>query len=128
MDYVLKRQDAFTRFLDDSRICLINNATERALCGIALGRKSWLFAESDRGGRRAEVLYSLIITAKMIGVDPQARLADDLARIVRIKNTKKLHKILMSEPYLEEIRGRPELAVLGEDKPFAFDADGRLLD
>jgi transposase len=81
MDYMLKRWPAFTRFLDDGRICLSNNAAERALRGIALGRKSWLFAGSDRGGRRAAAMYSLIITAKMNDVDPQAWLADVLARI-----------------------------------------------
>ena len=81
MDYMLKRWDAFARFLDDGRICLSNNAAERALRGIALGRKSWLFAGSDRGGERAAVMYSLIVTAKMNDVDPQAWLADVLARI-----------------------------------------------
>ena len=81
MDYVLKRWPAFTRFLDDGRICLSNNAAERALRGIALGRKSWLFAGSDRGGQRAAALYSLIVTAKLNDVDPQAWLADVLARI-----------------------------------------------
>jgi transposase len=81
MDYVLKRWTSFTRFLDDGRICLSNNAAERALRGIALGRKSWLFAGSDRGGQRAAMMYSLIVTAKMNDVDPQAWLADVLARI-----------------------------------------------
>ena len=81
MDYMLKRWTAFTRFLDDGRICLSNNAAERALRGIALGRKSWLFAGSDRGGQRAAAMYSLIVTAKMNDVDPQAWLADVLARI-----------------------------------------------
>src|ERR1700735_365226 len=81
MDYMLKRWAAFTRFLDDGRICLSNNAAERALRGIALGRKSWLFAGSDRGGERAATMYSLIVTAKMNDVDPQAWLADVLARI-----------------------------------------------
>ena len=81
IDYMLKRIPAFTRFLDDGRICLTNNAAERALRGIALGRKSWLFAGSDRGGQRAAVMYSLIVTAKMNDVDPQAWLADTLARI-----------------------------------------------
>lgn len=81
MDYMLKRWDAFTRFLDDVRICLSNNAAERALRGIALGRKSWLFCGSDRGGDRAAMMYSLIVTAKMNDVDPQAWLADVLARI-----------------------------------------------
>jgi transposase len=81
IDYMLKRWPAFTRFLDDGRICLSNNAAERALRGIALGRKSWLFAGSDRGGQRAAAIYSLIVTAKLNNVDPQAWLADVLARI-----------------------------------------------
>jgi transposase len=81
IDYMLKRWPAFTRFLDDGRICLSNNAAERAVRGIALGRKSWLFAGSDRGGQRAAAMYSLIVTAKLNNVDPQAWLADVLARI-----------------------------------------------
>jgi len=80
-DYMLTRWPAFTVFLHDGRICLTNNAAERALRGIALGRKAWLFAGSDRGGERAAVIYSLIVTAKLNGVDPQAWLADVLARI-----------------------------------------------
>jgi len=75
------RWDAFTRFLDDGRICLTNNAAERALRGIALGRKAWLFAGSPRGGERAALMYSLIVTARMNDVDPQAWLADVLGRL-----------------------------------------------
>ncbi|MFN3314447.1 MAG: IS66 family transposase [Hyphomonas sp.] len=75
------RWEAFTRFLDDGRICLTNNAAERALRGIALGRKAWLFAGSPRGGDRAAFMYSLIVTARMNDVDPQAWLADVLARM-----------------------------------------------
>ncbi|EAQ02572.1 hypothetical protein OB2597_17687 [Pseudooceanicola batsensis HTCC2597] len=78
------RWEAFTRFLDDGRICLTNNAAERALRGVALGRKSWLFAGSERGGDRAAFMYSLIVTAKMNDVDPQAWLADVLARLPEI--------------------------------------------
>jgi len=81
IDYMLKRWAAFTRFLDDGRICLTNNAAERALRGIALGRKAWLFAGSDRGGERAAAVYTLIGTAKLNDVDPQAWLADVLRRI-----------------------------------------------
>ena len=81
IDYILKRWAAFTLFLDDGRVCLSNNAAERALRGIALGRKSWLFCGSDRGGERAAAMYSLIVTAKMNDVDPQAWLADVLSRI-----------------------------------------------
>ncbi|MBD3766014.1 MAG: IS66 family transposase [Rhodobacterales bacterium] len=75
------RWDAFTLFLEDGRICLTNNAAERALRGIALGRKSWLFAGSERGGDRAAFMYSLIVTAKMNDIDPQAWLADVLAKL-----------------------------------------------
>jgi transposase len=78
---MLRRWDRFARFIDDSRICLTNNADERALRGFALGRKSWLFAGSERGADRAAVMATLITTAKMNDVDPQAWLADVLARI-----------------------------------------------
>ncbi len=81
MDYMLRRWASFTRFLEDGRVCLTNNAAERALRGLALGRKAWLFAGSDRGGKRAALLYGLIVTAKLNDVDPQAWLADVLARI-----------------------------------------------
>src|SRR5674476_1427908 len=60
VNYMLKRWPAFTLFLEDGRVCLSNNAAERGLRGIALGRKSWLFCGSDRGGRRAAAMYSLI--------------------------------------------------------------------
>jgi transposase len=65
--------------LDDGRICLTNN--ERALRDIAIGRKAWLFAGSKRGGERAAMIYTLIMTAKLNGVGPQAWLADVLASI-----------------------------------------------
>ena len=81
MDYMLRRWDTFVRFLRDGRICLSNNAAERALRGIALGRRSWLFAGSDRGGERAAAIYSLLVSAKLNDVDPRAWLADVLARI-----------------------------------------------
>jgi transposase len=81
INYMLKRWSAFTLFLDDGRVCLSNNAAERALRGIALGRRSWLFCGSDRGGQRAAAVYSLIVTCKMNDVDPHAWLADVLDRI-----------------------------------------------
>jgi len=87
MDYMLKRWSSFTGFLDDGRICITNNAAERALRGLALGRKSWLFAGSDRGAERAAVMFTLIQTAKLNGVDRQAWLADVLARINDTKQT-----------------------------------------
>lgn len=81
INYMLRRWDAFTRFLDDGRICLTNNAAERALRCVPLGRKAWLFCGSDRGGQRAAIMYALIQTCRLNDVDPQAWLADVLSRI-----------------------------------------------
>ena len=88
VDYMLKRWDRFARFINDGRICLSNNAAERALRGFALGRKSWLFAGSDRGADRAAVMATLIMTAKLNEIDPQAWLADVLARIASISQSR----------------------------------------
>jgi transposase len=81
IDYSLKRWTALTRFLDDGRLCMSNNAAERELRAVAVGRKNWTFAGSDEGGRRAAALYTLIATGKLNNVDPQAWLADMLARL-----------------------------------------------
>ena len=93
MDYMLKRWDGLTRFLEDGRICLSNSAAERAIRETALSRKSWLFAGSDRGGERAAAMYTLIVTAKLNDVDPQAWLADLLARIAELRHTR-VHELL----------------------------------
>ena len=94
MDYMLKRWGSFARFLDDGRICLTNNAAERALRGICPRTQiAWLFAGSDRGGVRAAVMYTLIGTAKLNDVDPQAWLADVLDRIADLPQTR-LHELL----------------------------------
>ena len=82
IEYSLKRWAALTRFLDDGRLCMTNNAAERELRAIAVGRRNWTFAGSDEGGRRAAALYTLIATAKLNDVDPQAWLADVLARLL----------------------------------------------
>jgi transposase len=81
IDYLLRRWGRFTPFLNDGRICLTNNAAERALRGFALGRKSWLFAGSERGAARAAAMTTLIATAKLNNIDPLAWLANVLARI-----------------------------------------------
>jgi transposase len=93
MDYMLKRWDAFARFLEDGRLCLSNNAAERAMRGVAVGRKNWTFAGSDRGGERAAAIYTLIETAKLNGVDPQAWLADVLTRLAD-HASRDLHQLL----------------------------------
>src|SRR5277367_800976 len=93
IDYMLKRWHRFARFIDDGRICLTNNAAERALRGFALGRKSWLFAGSERGADRAAAMATLIMTAKLNDVDPLAWLADVLARIAEYP-AQRLHELL----------------------------------
>ncbi|MDX8475383.1 IS66 family transposase [Mesorhizobium dulcispinae] len=79
INYMLKRWTDFARFIDDGRICLSNNAAERALRGIALGRRNWTFAGSQRGADRAAVMLTLITTARLNDVDPKAWLAEVLA-------------------------------------------------
>ncbi len=79
--YATSRWAALTRFVDDGRLEMTNNAAERAIRPLALGRKNYLFAGSDEGGRRAAVMYTLIETARLNRVDPEAWLADVIARI-----------------------------------------------
>ena len=79
--YSLGRWASLTRYRDDGRIELDNNAAERALRGVALGRNNYLFMGSDAGGERAAAIYSLVETAKLNGLDPQAYLREVLARI-----------------------------------------------
>ena len=93
MNYMLTRWDAFARFTTDGRVCLSNNAAERSLRGIALGRRSWTFAGSQRGADRCAFMLTMIATAKLNDVDPQAWLADVLARIAGIPQNR-LHELL----------------------------------
>jgi transposase len=79
--YSLNAWDALVHFLDDGRLGMTNNAAERTLRGIAVGRNNWTFAGSDAGGRRAAAIFTLIESAKLDDVDPQAWLADVLARL-----------------------------------------------
>jgi hypothetical protein len=79
--YALGRWEALLRYCDDGRLEMDNNAAERSLRAVALGRKNYLFAGSDRGGESAAVLYSLIGTAKLNGIDPEAYLRNVLSRI-----------------------------------------------
>jgi transposase len=79
--YCLTRWVALTRFLEDGRLCMSNNAAERQMRPVAMGRKNWTFAGSDVGGQRAAAIYTLIQTARLNDVDPQAWLADVLVRL-----------------------------------------------
>ncbi|MGY4497866.1 hypothetical protein ACVWYH_001797 [Bradyrhizobium sp. GM24.11] len=93
MNYMLRRWADFARFLDDGRICLSNNAAERALRGIALGRRNWTFAGSLRGAERAAIMLTMITTCRLNDVDPKAWLADVLARIADLPASR-LHELL----------------------------------
>ena len=79
--YGRKRWDALTRFIDDGRAEIDNNIAERAMRSIAIGRKNWLFAGSKAGGERAAAIYSVIETCKLNGIEPQAYIADVIAKI-----------------------------------------------
>ena len=93
MNYMLRRWDDFARFLDDGRICLSNNAAERALRGVALGRRNWTFAGSLRGADRGAIMLTMITTCRLNDVDPKAWLADILARIADLPASR-LHELL----------------------------------
>jgi hypothetical protein len=79
--YAFARWDTLMRYLDDGRIEIDNSAAERALRAVAVGRRNYLFAGSDAGGERAAVFYSLVGTAKLNGLDPEAYLREVLQRI-----------------------------------------------
>ncbi|SFN95737.1 IS66 C-terminal element [Bradyrhizobium sp. Rc3b] len=107
MNYMLRRWDDFARFLDDGRICLSNNAAERALRGIALGRRNWTFVGSLRGADRAAIMLTMITTCRLNDVDPKAWLADVLARIADIPASR-LHELLPWEWKLLRQAGKPD--------------------
>jgi hypothetical protein len=79
--YILTRRTALTRFATDARLESDNNIAENAMRGIALGRRNWLFAGSDAGGERAAAMYSILQTAKLNDVNPEAYLTDTLTRM-----------------------------------------------
>jgi hypothetical protein len=79
--YSLSRWKALTRYTTDGRLDICNNAAERAIRPIAIGRKNWTFAGSDTGGERAATLYTIIETTKLNRLDPEAYLRNVLSRI-----------------------------------------------
>ncbi|BBZ97128.1 hypothetical protein BRDID11004_19590 [Bradyrhizobium diazoefficiens] len=93
INYCLSRWGAFTRFFHDGRLCMSNNAAERELRAVAVGRKNWTFAGSDEGGRRAAAIYTLVASAKLNDIDPQAWLADVLDRLPD-RPAKRIHELL----------------------------------
>jgi hypothetical protein len=72
--YARSRWTALTRYVDDGRLEISNNAAERAIRPLAIGRRNWMFAGSDAGGERAAAIYTIVESAKLSGLDPQAYL------------------------------------------------------
>lgn len=105
--YALSRWEALNRYCDDGRVEIDNNAAERALRCVALGRKNYLFAGSDAGGERAAAIYSLLGTAKLNGFDPEAYLREVLARIAE-------HPITRIDELLPWALPTPETAQISE--------------
>jgi len=93
INYMLSRWDSFARFVHDGRICMTNNAAERRVRTVAVGRRNWTFCGSDRGGDRAAAMYTLIQTCRLNDVDPHAWLRDIIARISDHPQTR-LHELL----------------------------------
>ncbi len=85
LQYVLRRWESFTRYTTDGRLAIDNNVAERALRCVAIGRKNWMFCGSDRGGRTAAILFSMIASCKRHDVDAYAWLRDVLERIATIR-------------------------------------------
>jgi hypothetical protein len=83
--YALGNRDALTRYTEAGFLAIDNNASERALRAVALGRKNYLFAGSDAGGRSAAVLYSVVGTCRRLGLDPLAYLRDVLRRLSSLR-------------------------------------------
>ena len=93
INYMLSRWQDFARYADDGRICMTNNAAERALRGVACGRKNWSFAGSNRGADRAAIMLTLITTARLNDIDRKAWLSDVLGRIADLP-VSRLHELL----------------------------------
>jgi transposase len=101
--YALKLEVALHRFLDDGQLEVDNNAAERSLRAVAVGRKNWLFFQSEGGGETAAVVLSLVMTAKAAGVDPKVYLRDVLLRIARESDVAKLTPHGWREHFQEEV-------------------------
>ena len=94
LQYALSRWDALVRYTTDGRLSIDNNLSERLLRGIAVTRKNFLFLGSDKGGERAAVIYTLIESAKLNGLDPEAYLAEVLDRMAKGHSINRLDELL----------------------------------
>ncbi len=111
IDYTFSNWDALTRYLDDGRLAPDNNGAERALRGVALGRKNWMFVGNEGGGRTAANMYSLIESCKAAGVNPREYLQDVLLRISTCSDASKLTPVGWKEHFLPEVESRRQDAL-----------------
>jgi transposase len=102
--YTIKRRDALTRFINDGRLEVDNNIAENAMRGIALGRKNYLFAGSDVGGDRAASMYTIVQTAKLSGVNPEAYMRDTLTKIAEGHPINRIDELM---PWHPQVTGDP---------------------
>ena len=92
--YAINRREALSRFITDGRLEVDNNIAENAMRVIALGRKNYLFAGSDTGGERAAAIYTIIQTAKLNGLNPEAYLTDTISRIANAHPISRIKELL----------------------------------
>ena len=111
LNYALKLETALRRYLDNGRLSIDNNAAERALRAVAVGRKNWLFFQTEGGGATAVVLLSLVMTAKSIGVDPRVYLRDVMLRIARETDVAKLTPHGWREHFQAEVEAERDAAL-----------------
>ena len=109
--YALRQWDALTTYTSDGRLSIDNNAAERALRSIAVGRKNWMFFQRESGGRTAAVLFSLLKTAEAAGIDPLIYFRDVLVRIDRERDTAKLLPFAWKQHFAGEVAKQRQAAV-----------------
>lgn len=111
LNYALKLEKALRRYLDNGRLSIDNNAAERALRAVAVGRKNWLFFQTDGGGETAVVLLSLVMTAKELGIDPRMYLRDVMLRIAHETDVAKLTPHGWKEHFQAEVEAERDAAL-----------------
>ena len=109
--YAMRQWQALTTYTSDGRLSIDNNAAERALRAIAVGRKNWMFFQRESGGRTAAILFSLLKTAEAAGIDPLIYFRDILVRIDRERDTAKLLPFAWKENFADEVAERRQAAV-----------------
>ena len=109
--YALKLETALRRYLDNGRLSIDNNAAERALRAVAVGRKNWLFFQTEGGGETAVVLLSLVMTAKAIGLDPRVYLRDVMLRIAHETDVAKLTPHGWRDHFQKQVDGQRRAAM-----------------